>query len=101
MKLAKEFVEFLKEYKIIALAIAFVMGIAAKDLVNSLVNDIIMPFINPLFPSGDWKQAKWVIGSIELGTGPFLSALISFLIIALVVFLVAKKILKEEKVKKK
>lgn len=38
-----EFLEFLKEYKVIALAVAFVMGVAATSLVKSLVDNLIMP----------------------------------------------------------
>lgn len=96
-----EFREFLKEYKIVGLAIAFVMGAAATDLVKSLVNNIIMPIITPLIPNGGWQTAVLKIGPISLAWGPFLSSAINFLILAWVVFMVAKFVLKEEKVTKK
>jgi large conductance mechanosensitive channel len=97
----KEFKEFLKEYKIIGLAIAFVMGVAATSLVQSLVKDIVMPLITPFIPGGAWQTATVKLGPIVLSLGSFAGALINFIIIALVVFFVAKAILKEEKVTKK
>ncbi len=92
--LAKDFREFLKEYKIISLAIAFMIGLASQDLVKSLVDNIIMPFISPLVP-GTWESAVLIIGTINISWGLFLSALINFLIIALLIFLLAKYVLKE------
>ena len=101
MRMAKEFMEFLKEYKIIGLAIAFVIGIASKDLINSLVNNIIMPIITPFIPKGAWETATFSLGPIVIKWGAFLGAVINFVIIATVVFIIVKKIIKEEKVAKK
>ena len=101
MSVVKEFMEFLKEYKIIGLAIAFVIGIASKDLINSLVNNIIMPIITPFIPKGAWETATFSLGPIVIKWGAFLGAVINFVIIATVVFIIAKKIIKEEKVAKK
>lgn len=97
----KEFSEFLKEYKVIGLAIAFIIGVAATALIQSLVKDIVMPLIMPFIPGGAWQTATFNIGPIVLGWGSFLGALINFVIIALVVFFIAKKLLKEEKITKK
>jgi large conductance mechanosensitive channel len=96
-----EFKEFLKEYKVVGLAIAFIMGGAATALVQSLVNNIIMPIITPFIPGGEWQSAKLAIGPIILSWGAFLAAVINFVILAWVVFMVAKKLLKEDKVAKK
>jgi len=101
MKLVKEFQQFIKEYNVISLALAFIMGTASTVLVRSLVNNIIMPFVSPLTLKGEWEEATLNLGPILLRWGPFLSDLISFLILAFVVFLIAKKILKEKKVSKK
>ncbi len=101
MGLISEFMEFLKEYKIIGLAIAFIIGAAATTLVKSLVGNIVMPVITPFIPGGEWKTAKLIIGSIEISWGAFLSDLIYFIIIALVVFIAAKKLFKAKKVTKK
>jgi large conductance mechanosensitive channel len=96
-----EFKDFLKEYKVIGLAVAFIMGAAATTLVQSLVKNIIMPLITPFIPNGAWETATLVLGPFVFGWGSFLSALINFIILAFVVFLMAKMILKEEKVTKK
>ena len=101
MGIIQEFNDFLKEYKVLPLAIAFIMGAAITALVQSLVADIVMPIVSPLIPGGDWQTATFTIGSAVLGWGAFLGALINFVIIALVVFIIAKTVLKEEKVTKK
>jgi large conductance mechanosensitive channel len=96
-----EFKDFLREYKVIGLAVAFIMGVAITALVKSLVDNIIMPLIAPILPEGGWQTAMLVIGPFSFGIGAFLAELINFVIIALVIFLIAKKVLKEEKVTKK
>lgn len=101
MSMITEFMEFLREYKVIALAVAFIMGVASTSLIKSLVDNIIMPVITPFIPGGAWKTATLTLGPIVIGWGPFLAELINFAIIALVVFMIAKKIMKEEKVAKK
>lgn len=101
MSLIREFKQFLDEYKIIGLAIAFIIGVAATTLIQSLVNNIVMPIITPFIPGGAWQSATFNLGPIVIGWGPFLGALINFIIIAFIVFMIAKKILKEEKVGKK
>ena len=101
MSLFKEFMDFLYEYKIIALAIAFIMGLAANQLIKSLVDNIIMPIITPFIPGGAWQTATVILGPIVISWGAFLGDLIYFIIVALVIFLIAKKLMKEEKVEKK
>jgi large conductance mechanosensitive channel len=101
MGVIHEFIEFLKEYKVIALAIAFIMAVAANTLVKSFVDNLVMPVITPFIPGGAWKLATLKIGPVVLGWGPFLADFIYFLIIAAVIFIIAKKVLKEEKVTKK
>jgi large conductance mechanosensitive channel len=96
-----EFMEFLKEYKVVALAVAFIMGVASTSLIKSLVDNVVMPVITPFIPGGAWKTATFALGPIVIGWGAFLGEVINFVIIALVVFMVAKKIMKEEKVTKK
>ena len=101
MALHHEFKDFLKEYKVIPLAIAFIMGVASTALIQSLVNNLIMPLVTPFIPGGGWQTATLKLGPIVIGWGALLGALINFVIIALVVFIIAKAILKEEKVTKK
>ncbi|HZD42444.1 MAG TPA: MscL family protein [Methanomicrobiales archaeon] len=102
MGLMQDFYEFLMEYKVVALAIAFIMGVAANQLIKSLVDNIIMPLINPILASAgtQWQTATLAVGPFVFGWGPFLSDVIYFIIIAFVIFLIAKVVLKQEKVKK-
>jgi large conductance mechanosensitive channel len=95
------FIEFLKNYGIIGLAIAVIIGAAVSKLVASLVGDIIMPIVTFFIPGGNWREATLQLGPIVLKTGSFIGNVLDFLIIALVVYLMAKWILKEENVSKK
>jgi large conductance mechanosensitive channel len=101
MGLVHEFRDFLNEYKVVGLAVAFIMGAAVTNLVNSLVSNIIMPIVGVALPGGDWQTAVVSLGPVSLGAGAFLASLINFAIIALVVFMIAKTVFKEEKVGKR
>lgn len=101
MSMMKEFMDFLYEYKVIGLAIAFIIGVAATALIKSLVDNILMPIITFFIPGGAWQEATLTIGSIVITWGKFLADLIYFIIVAFVVFIIAKKVLKEDKVEKK
>ena len=99
-KIANEFLVFLKEYKIVSLALAFIMGTATTALVNSLVNNIVMPFLTPFMPADGWRDAVLKLGPIDVKWGAFVAELITFLVLAIVVFFIAKWILKQEEIKK-
>lgn len=101
MSIIVEFFKFLKEYKVVALAVAFIIGAAATSLIKSLVDNIIMPVVTVITPSGDWKAMILQVGPVNFGIGPFLGELINFIIIAAVVFLIAKYVMGETKVDKK
>jgi large conductance mechanosensitive channel len=101
MGLLKEFKEFLSEYKVLPLAIAFIIGVAATALVTSLVNNVIMPIITPFIPGGEWQKATFALGPIIISWGAFVGAIINFIVIAFVVFMMAKVFFKEKKVTKK
>ena len=92
-----EFVKFLKEYGVIGLAIGVIIGSKAGELVKSVVDGLLMPVIGLVLPSGDWQQL--VVGPFQVGI--VLAALINFVIVAFLVFMFAKKVLKEESVSKK
>ncbi len=101
MGLVGEFADFLNKHKVIGLAIAFIMGLAANDLVKSIVSDLVMPVVSVLVPSGDWQSAVLQVGPMKFMAGHFVGALINFLIIALVVFVLVKFAIKEEEEEKK
>ncbi|MES3035940.1 MAG: MscL family protein [Gemmatimonadota bacterium] len=92
-----EFRAFLKEYGVIGLALGVIIGGKAGELVTAIVDGLLMPVVGLLLPSGEWE--KMVVGQFKIGI--VLSALIKFIVVAFFVFLVAKKLLKEEKVAKK
>lgn len=93
----QEFMDFLKKHQVIGLAVAFIMGGAASKLVTALVSDIIMPFIAVLVPGGDWRKTEFLLGPVKLLLGDFAGAVIDFVIIALVIFMIVKVAIKEEK----
>lgn len=93
----KEFAKFLKEYKIFSLAVAFVMGQATLGLVSSLVNEVLLSVAAPLLAIESWKEAKLQLGEISIAYGAVVADLINFLILAFLVFVIARKILVLEK----
>jgi large conductance mechanosensitive channel len=82
-------------------AVAFIMGAPVAALVESFVDNSIMPFFGVLFPSGDWKTTTLALGPVNLGIGPFLVECINLIVIAIVVFMIAKKVMGEEMGEKK
>jgi large conductance mechanosensitive channel len=97
----KEFFDFLKKYGVIGLAIAVIIGGKANALVTSLVDGVLMPLVTFFIPGGSWRTATLDIGSVHLLLGPVFGASIDFLIVAWLVFMFSKKVLKEEAVTKK
>jgi large conductance mechanosensitive channel len=97
----KDFRDFLREYKVTGLAVAFIMAAAVTTLVNSLVNNVIMPLITPFIPKGGWQTATFSMGPIVIGWGAFVGALLNFVVLAFAVFLIPKYVLREYKTTKK
>jgi large conductance mechanosensitive channel len=89
-----EFLVFLKNYQVIGLAVAVIIGAAAGKMVTAMVNDIIMPIIAVVVPGGDWKTAVLNIGPMKFLIGDFIGAIIDFVIVALVIFLIVKFIMR-------
>ena len=99
--MVKEFVDFLKQYGVIGLAIAVIIGGKLGDLIKSVVDGLLMPFVGMLTPSGDWRQASGEINKAKFMYGPVIGATIDFVIVAAVVFVIAKTVLREKEVTKK
>jgi len=95
-----EFMGFLKNYQVIGLAIAVIIGAAAGKMVTAMVNDIIMPIIAVLTPGGDWKTSILEVGPVKFMIGDFVGAVIDFAIVAIVVFIIVKMIMKGDTTKK-
>jgi large conductance mechanosensitive channel len=86
-----EFIDFLSTYKVLGLAVAFILGLYLGGLVQALVKDFIMPLIGLVIPGVDNLATMSVaVGSQQFGVGDFLVALITFIIVALVIFLIVK-----------
>ena len=91
---SEEFMEFLNKYGVIGLAIAFIIGGAAGRLVSALVSDLLMPIIAVIVPGGEWRTTVFAVGPVKFLLGDFAGALIDFIIIAFVVFLLSKQLAK-------
>ena len=97
----KEFMAFLKVYGVVGLAIAVIIGGKANALVSALVDGILMPIVTFFIPGGAWRTATLDIGSVHFLLGPVFGAAVDFLIVAWLIFMFSKKILREEQVTKK
>ncbi len=82
----KEFMDFISKYKVMGLAVAFILGIYLGTLVQALVNDLIMPIIQLAMPGIKWELIE--VGPFRVGH--FIGALITFLIVAFVIFIIVK-----------
>ena len=81
-----DFLEFLKKYRVMGLAVAFIMALYLGALVQALVNDLIMPVINFIPGVESWDTLT--LGPFAIGH--FLGALLTFVIISFVIFLLVK-----------
>lgn len=81
------FIEFVREQGVVGLAVGFILGGAISKLVASLVNDIINPLLGlALGKVGNLKDMGVQIGESKIAYGAFISMLIDFIVIALVVY---------------
>jgi large conductance mechanosensitive channel len=86
-----EFIDFLSTYKVLGLAVAFILGLYLGGLVQALVKDFVMPLIGLVVPGMDNLATMSVaVGSQQFEVGDFLVALITFIIVAFVIFLIVK-----------
>ena len=82
----KGFRQFVMRGNVVELAVAVIMGAAFGGIVNSLVNDMIMPLITAIFGKQDYSNLYWTVNHSRIMYGGFLNAVISFLLIALAVY---------------
>lgn len=120
MKLAKEFKAFISRGNVLDMAVGLIIGSAFTAIVNSLVGDLLMPLLGLLTGKMDFSQLKLVlqpaveevldeatgevvtpaVAEISLNYGAFIQSIISFLLIALAVFILIKFISKLHRKKK-
>lgn len=96
----QDFMAFLKQYGVIGLAIAVIIGGKANALVTALVDGVLMPIVTFFIPGGSWRTATLDLGPVHFLLGPVFGAAADFLIVAWFVFWFAKKVLREEAVRK-
>jgi large conductance mechanosensitive channel len=91
--LIAEFRDFLGKAGVIGLAIGFIMGTYIGKVVSALVQDLIMPIPGAMIPGGDWRKAvvSLPIGAgMNFAVGDFMGVIVDFLIVAGVIFVIAK-----------
>ena len=88
-KFFEEFKAFAMRGNVLDMAVGVVIGGAFTAIVNSLVNDIINPAIG-LFFNADFSDVGIHVGDVMIGIGSFINAVINFLIVAFVLFVVIK-----------
>ena len=81
-----EFMDFLSKYKVMGLAVAFILGIYLGDLVKALVDDLVMPIVTLAMPGIAWEE----IAAGPFRVGHFIGTLITFAIVAFVIFILVK-----------
>ena len=88
----QEFKTFIARGNVIDLAVAFIMGAAFTSIVNSLVNDIIMPIIGAILGGIDFTSLAITVGDAQITYGNFIQAVVNFLIVAFIIFLIVRSI---------
>ena len=105
MKIWKEFRDFAFKGNVVDLAIGVIIGGALGAVVNSLVNDILMPPIGYALGGVDFSAIQTRLGTtivdgkevvVAIQWGAFINTLIVFVIVALIVYLISKLFIKEE-----
>lgn len=82
----KDFKDFLMKGNIVDLAVAFVIGLAFAGVVNSLVNDLVMPIIAMIIGKPDFSGLTFTINDAVFRYGAFITQVITFVAIAAAVF---------------
>lgn len=88
----KEFKKFIAQGNVIDLAIGMIIGASFKAIVDSFVNDIVSPILGIFLGGIDFSQLSITVGQAQIMYGNFINSVISFLIIAFVLFMVVKAI---------
>lgn len=93
-KLIEEFKQFISRGNVMDLAVGVIIGSAFTGIVNSLVNDIVMPLISLITGGISFEEWNFALGQGEgaatLNLGTFLAQVLNFIIIAFIIFLVVK-----------
>lgn len=85
-----EFKEFASRGNVVDMAVGVIIGSAFKAIVDSLVQDVVMPFVGLFVNTSSFSNVVLHLGSAEILIGNFLAAVVNFLIIAFVIFCMVK-----------
>lgn len=86
----KEFRDFISKGNVLDLAVAVIMGGAFGAIVNSLVNDIVMPLVGVIIGGIDFSSLSINVGDAAVLYGNFIQAIVNFLVIAAAMFFVVR-----------
>ena len=100
-KFISEFKEFISKGNVMDLAVGAIIGGAFQSIVNSLVNDIIMPLLGVITGGLDFSHLSVSVGEATITYGNFISAVINFLLMAIVLFSIIKAMNKARAATKK
>jgi large conductance mechanosensitive channel len=89
--MVREFKDFLMKGNIVDLAVAFVIGVAFAAVINSLVNDLIMPLVAMVIGKPDFSDLTFTINDAVFHYGAFITSVITFVAIAAAVFFIVVK----------
>jgi large conductance mechanosensitive channel len=92
LPMLKEFRDFVMRGNVLDLAIAVILGAAFGAIITSLVNDILMPLIGVAMGGVDFTTLTYQVGDAVIAYGKFIQAIINFLVIAFVLFLIIRSI---------
>jgi large conductance mechanosensitive channel len=85
-----DFKKFAMQGDLVSVAVAFILGLAFKTVVDSLVNNIVMPFIGAIFGKPSFGDLTADVGDGVVRYGLFINAIINFLIIAATLFVIVR-----------
>jgi len=92
MSLVSEFKEFAMKGSLMDMAVGIIIGAAIGKMVGALVDNILMPLIGSVMGGVDFSTLAAQINGVDVGYGAFIQALIDFIIIAFVIFMLLKMI---------
>ena len=90
MGMMSEFKEFVSKGSLVDMAVGIIIGAAIGKMVGALVDNILMPIIGMLMGGVDFSTLAIKIGEASIGYGAFIQALIDFLIVAFVIFMIIR-----------
>ena len=101
MKAFEDFKKFAFKGNVVDLAVGVIIGGAFGKIVSALVADVVMPLVALVMPSGNWRENGWVLRQAQAGQDPvvlrygeFMGAVVDFFIIALVLFLLVRQVIR-------